>query len=73
MVETVIILLIYLCFLVGLVYLVFYVLEKLDIKVPPKVATIVWVVVLLVALLLLWRAFGSDEPGSSTMFHWRHW
>lgn len=60
MVESVIHLLIALCVLAGLVYLAIWVFDLLGINLPPRVIQIVWAVVVLIAILLLWRAFGSS-------------
>jgi hypothetical protein len=56
MVETVITLLIYIALVVGLVWLVLWVLESIGVPLPPQVAKVMWVVAALVILLLLWRA-----------------
>jgi hypothetical protein len=67
MVENVIILLIYICVLVGLVYLVVWVLQKLGIEIPQMVMNIVWVIVVLIVILLCWRAL-SPFIGGRGMF-----
>ena len=57
MVETVITLLIYLAALALVVWLVLWVVESvIGIALPPKVVQIIWVIVVLVALLLIYRA-----------------
>jgi hypothetical protein len=63
MVESVIMMLIYLCLLVGVVYLVIYVLGQLGIGIPPPILNIIWVIVLLIALLILWQTFGGRLRG----------
>lgn len=63
MVESVILLLIYICIVVGLCWLVIYVLGVLGVEIPAKVQQILWVIVLLIVLLLLWRAFGPVITG----------
>lgn len=63
MVESVLVLLIYICVVVGLCWLVIYVLGVLGVAIPPKVQQILWVIVLLIVLLLLWRAFGPIISG----------
>lgn len=45
---------------VGLVLLTFYVLGALGLVIPEIVRTIVMIVVGLLVLLYLWRAFGSS-------------
>jgi hypothetical protein len=45
--------LIYLCVLVLVVYLIFWVLGQIGINLPPQVIKIVWVVVALIAILVL--------------------
>jgi len=63
MVENVIMMLIYLCILVGVIYLIIYVLGQIGIAIPPPIMNIIWVVVLLVALLILWQTFGGRLRG----------
>jgi len=63
MVEQVIMMLIYLCLLVGVVYLVIYVLGQLGIAIPPPLMNIIWVIILLIALLILWQTFGGRLRG----------
>jgi len=65
MVENVIILLIYICLFVGLVYLVIWVLGKLGVEIPPMVMNILWVIVVLIILLLCWRALSPFIGGGS--------
>jgi hypothetical protein len=55
-VENVIFLLIYICLLVGLVYLVIWVLGQLGIAVPAMFVKILWIIVVLIVILLCWRA-----------------
>jgi hypothetical protein len=59
MVEQVILLLIYIAVVVGLVWLVIWVLDYLGVAIPEMVKRVIWVIAILVILLLLWRAFGS--------------
>jgi hypothetical protein len=59
MVEQVILLLIYIAVVVGLVWLVIWVLEYLGIAIPEMIKRVIWVIAVLVVLLLLWRAFGG--------------
>ena len=63
MVESVIMMLIYLCLLVAVVYLVIFVLGQLGIAIPQPIMNIIWVIVLLVALLILWQTFGGRLRG----------
>jgi hypothetical protein len=57
MVESVILLLVYLCLLALCVWLVLWVLESIiGIALPPKVVQILWVIVALIAILLIYRA-----------------
>ena len=53
--EGILIFLIVIAVIVGLVYLVFWVLAQLGIPVPENVKRVVWVIVLLIVLLLLLR------------------
>jgi hypothetical protein len=55
MVEAIVMLLIYICLVVGVCYLVIWVLEQLGIAVPAQVIKILWVVVVLIVILLLYR------------------
>lgn len=55
MIEAVITTLIYLCVLAIIVYLVIYVLGRIGIVIPPQIVTILWVIVMLVALLMIVR------------------
>jgi hypothetical protein len=56
MVENVIFLLIYIVILVGLVYLGIWVFGKMSIPIPGMLLNIVWVIVILIIILLCWRA-----------------
>jgi hypothetical protein len=59
MVENVITLLIYLAVLALVVWLVLWVIDSvIGVALPPKVIQIIWVIVVLVALLLIYRALG---------------
>ncbi len=68
MVENVIMLLIYVCLVVGLCYLVIWVLEQLGIALPPKVVQIFWVIVVLIVILLVWRALAPFISGGVHLF-----
>ena len=63
MVENVIFLLIYICLLVGLVYLAVWVLGRLGIPIPSMLMNIVWVIVILIVILLCWRALSPFIGG----------
>ncbi len=58
MVEAVITLLIYIALVVGLVWLVIWVLGELGVALPPPVVKVIWVIAVLIILLLLWRIVG---------------
>lgn len=58
MFESVIMLLIQICFVVALVYIVIWVLGILGVQLPPKVVQIFWVIVVLIVILLLYRMVG---------------
>lgn len=59
MIESVIIALIYLCIFVAVVWLVIWVLGQIGIPIPSMVMKIIWVIVVLLMLLYLLRAFGG--------------
>ncbi len=63
MVENVVILLIYIALLVGLVYLAVWVIEKLGVPIPPMLMNIVWIIVVLIVILLCWRALSPFIAG----------
>lgn len=63
MVEQVIYLLIYIALVVGLAYLVIWALGALGIALPPMVVRVFWVIVVLVIVLLLWRALSPVLAG----------
>lgn len=56
MIETIITLLIYICLVVGACWLVMWVLEQLGVTLPAQVVKIFWVIVVLIVILLLYRA-----------------
>jgi hypothetical protein len=68
MVENVIYLLIYICLLVGCIYLVQWVLGQLNISIPEMVMKILWIIVVLVVILLCWRAFAPFLGGGGRLF-----
>lgn len=55
MIESVIMLLIYVCILALVVYLVIWVLGQIGVSLPPQVIKILWVIVALIVILLLAR------------------
>ncbi len=55
MVENVIMLLIYICLVVGVCWLVIWVLGQLGIALPAQVVKIFWVIVVLIVILLLYK------------------
>lgn len=63
MVENVIMLLIQICIVVGLCWLVIWVLEKLGVSLPDRVIQIFWVIVVLIVILLLYRALSPIIGG----------
>lgn len=58
MVEAVITLLIYICLVVGVVWLVIWVLGQIGVPLPAQVIKIVWVIAVLIIILLLWQRLG---------------
>jgi hypothetical protein len=63
MVERIIYSLIYLCGIALCFYLIIWVLGAIGIHLPPMVLNILIVVLVLVAILILWRLFaGSSIP-----------
>lgn len=68
MFESVIMLLIQICFVVALVYIVIWVLGIIGVQLPAKVVQIFWVIVALIVILLLYRMVG---PMLSSGHLWR--
>lgn len=62
-IETVIITLIWIAVIVGVAFLILWVLGEIGVPLPANVVKIGWVVVALIVILILWRAFGSSIPG----------
>lgn len=60
MFESIIMLLIYIALIVGVAYLVIWVLGQLGIALPPMVVKVFWVIVILIIILLLWRMIGPS-------------
>lgn len=61
MVERVIYALIYLCGLAAVFYLIPWVLAKIGIAIPAMIITIFGVILVLVAILILWRLFAGSS------------
>ncbi len=62
MIEALLLSLIWIAVVVGVVFLVLWVLGQIGLPIPARVIQIVWVIVVLVILLILWRAFGGYIP-----------
>lgn len=60
MVERIIYALIYLCVLAIGYYLIIWVLGAIGIHIPPMVLQILLVILVLVAILILWRLFSGS-------------
>jgi len=58
MIESVIMLLIYVCVVVGAAFLVIWVLGQIGVPLPAQVIKIFWIIVALIIILLLWRMIG---------------
>lgn len=63
MFESVIMLLIYICLVVGACWLVIWVLGQLGVALPPQVIKIFWVIVVLIVILLLYRMLAPALGG----------
>ena len=59
MVERIIYALLYLCGLVLAYYAILYVLGALGIHIPPNILNVLMVMLVLVAVLILWRLFAG--------------
>jgi len=55
MVESVIMLLIYICLVVGLVWLIIWVLGQIGVPLPDMVIKVAWVIAVLIIILLIYR------------------
>lgn len=55
MIESIIMMLIYLCLLAICVYLVLWVLEQIGIVIPAHVMKLLWVIVVLIVILMVVR------------------
>lgn len=67
MFETVIMLLIQICLVVALCWIVIWVLGQLGIALPEQVIKILWVVVVLIVILLLYRALAPFIHGGKVL------
>ena len=56
MLESVIVLLIYLCVLAIVFYIILWVLGEIGIVIPPQILKLLWVILVLVAILMIARA-----------------
>jgi len=63
MFESIIMLMIQICLVVGLCWIVIWVLGQLGIALPPQVIKIFWVIVVLIVILLLYRALAPFIHG----------
>lgn len=64
MVESLIMLLIYVCLIAAAVFLIIWVCEQIGIPLPPKVIQMFYVIAGLIVLLLLWRMLGPALSGA---------
>ena len=58
MIESIIWLLIYICLVVGVAWLVLWVLGQIGVALPAQVVKVFWVICVLFILLLLWHTVG---------------
>lgn len=49
--------------IVGLIYIVFWVLSKLNIVIPPNIANVIWVILVLLALIFIVQHFFYGGTG----------
>lgn len=63
MFEAVIMLLIQICLVVALCWIVIWVIGMLGLALPPQVVKIFWVIVVLIVILLLYRALAPMLGG----------
>lgn len=63
MFESIIMLLIYICLVVGACWLVIWVLGQLGVSLPDQVVKIFWVIVVLIVILLLYRMLAPALGG----------
>jgi hypothetical protein len=55
MFEAIILLLVYICLVVGACWLIMWVLGQLGVALPEQVIKVFWVIVVLIVILLLYR------------------
>lgn len=55
--------LIFICFMVLLYYIVLYVLEAIGLRIPPHIATVIMVILGLIAILVLYQLFAPYIGG----------
>lgn len=60
MFESIIMLLIYIALIVGVAFLVIWVLGQLGVAIPPPLVKVFWVIVTLIIILMLWRVIGPS-------------
>lgn len=63
MFESIILLLIQICFVVAIAYIVIWVLGALGVALPEKVVQIFWIIVVLIIILLLYRMLAPSLSG----------
>ena len=63
MFESIILLLIQICFVVLVAYIVIWVLGALGVSLPPKVVQIFWIIIVLIVILLLFRMLAPSLRG----------
>jgi hypothetical protein len=55
--------LVYLCIICAVIYLIIWVLGKLGIAIPPNILTIVWVILVLLAIIWIVQHFSPVWSG----------
>jgi len=55
MIESIILMLIYICLIVAAMWLILWVLEQLGVPLPAMIVKIAWVIVALVCILVLYK------------------
>lgn len=59
-----------LCVIVAVIYIVFWVLNKLGLVIPEKIITIMWVILVLLAIIFVIQHFFYD--GGFVHFHYHN-
>jgi glucose-6-phosphate-specific signal transduction histidine kinase len=67
MFEAIVMLLIYICLVVGACWLVMWVLQQLGVALPDQVVKIFWVIVVLIVILLLYRTLAPVLGGGKLL------